>query len=122
MTTRFTEDHEWVRLEGDVAVVGITAYAAQELGQVVYVELPEVGARFAQGADMAVVESAKAASDVYAPVSGEVIAVNTSLADAPQGVSDAPEGEGWFVKLKLDTPSEFDALMDADAYKAHTGG
>ena len=80
MTTRFTEDHEWVRLEGDVAVVGITAYAAQELGQVVYVELPEVGARFAQGADMAVVESAKAASDVYAPVSGEVIAVNTSLA------------------------------------------
>lgn len=122
MTVKFTADHEWVRLEGDVAVVGVTTYAADQLGDVVYVELPAIGKAFAKGADMAVVESAKAASDVYAPLSGEVIAVNEAIVGNPQLVNDGPEGEGWFVKLKVKDKSEFDGLMDADAYKAHTGG
>jgi glycine cleavage system H protein len=121
MTTRFTKDHEWIRVDGDVATVGITAYAAEQLGDVVYVELPGVGKRFAQGADMAVVESAKAASDVYAPVSGEIVAVNDAITANPQLVNDGPEGEGWFVKLKLKDASELDALMDAAIYKAHIG-
>jgi glycine cleavage system H protein len=122
MTVKFTADHEWVRLEGEVAVMGITTYAAEQLGDVVYVELPGIGESFAKGADMAVVESAKAASDVYAPVSGEVVAVNDAIVGNPQLVNDGPEGDGWFVKLKIKDPSELDGLMDADAYKAHTGG
>lgn len=119
MTTKFTTDHEWIRVEGDVATVGITKHAAEQLGDVVFVELPDVGASFDQGADMAVVESVKAASDVYAPVSGEVTEVNSALVDAPEGVNEAPEGAGWFVKLKLAEASQLDALMDEAAYKEH---
>jgi len=117
MTTKFTEDHEWIALEGDVATVGITKYAAEALGDVVFVEVPEVGASFAKGDDMAVVESVKAASDVYAPISGEVIEANGALGDAPETVNEAPEGAGWFAKLKPSDKSELDGLMDAAAYK-----
>lgn len=119
MTTKFTSDHEWIRVEGDVATIGITKHAAEQLGDVVFVELPEVGATFDQGSDMAVVESVKAASDVYAPVSGEVTEVNQSIVEGPEGVNDAPEGDGWFVKFKLTDASQLDALMDEAAYKEH---
>ncbi|MEM7663537.1 MAG: glycine cleavage system protein GcvH [Pseudomonadota bacterium] len=113
---KFTEDHEWIRVDGDVATVGITKYAAEQLGDVVFVEVPEVGASFSKGDDMAVVESVKAASDVYAPVGGEVTEGNAALADAPETVNEDPEGAGWFAKLKLSDKSELDGLMDADAY------
>ncbi len=119
MTLYFTKDHEWLRVEGDVATFGITSYAQEQLGDVVFVELPEIGKAVAQGGDAAVVESVKAASDVYAPVSGEIVAVNDSLVDAPALVNSAPEGEGWFARLKLSNTAELDALMDADAYQAY---
>ena len=122
MTTKFTEDHEWVTLDGDVATVGITKYAAEALGDVVFVEVPEVGASFAKGDDMAVVESVKAASDVYAPIGGEVTEANGALADAPETVNDDPEGAGWFAKLKVADKAELDGLMDAAAYKAFCDG
>ena len=122
MSTRYTKDHEWVRLEGDVATIGISTYAAEQLGDVVYVELPAIGAIFAKGADMAVVESAKAASDVYAPISGSVTAANASLSDAPDLVNQAAQGEGWFVKLKPANASELDALMDEAAYADYVKG
>lgn len=115
---RFTKDHEWVAVEGDVATVGITAYAAEQLGDVVFVEVPEVGKTVKQGDGLAVVESVKAASDVYAPVSGEVVEANTALGDAPETVNAVPEAGGWFAKLKLSNPSEVEALMDRDAYEA----
>lgn len=118
MTKLFTKEHEWLQLDGDVATVGITAYAAEQLGDVVYVELPEVGRQVTAEGDMAVVESAKAASDVFAPASGEVTAVNDALSGAPEKVNEDPEGEGWFVKLKLSDKSQLDALMDEAAYKA----
>jgi len=118
MTTRYSRDHEWVRLEGDVAVIGITDYAQEQLGDVVYVELPEVGKSLAKGAEAAVVESVKAASEVFAPVAGEVVEVNAALSDEPATVNTAPEAEGWFLKLKVADKSEVGALMDADAYKA----
>jgi glycine cleavage system H protein len=116
---RFTKDHEWVELEGDVATVGITAYAAEQLGDVVFVELPAPGAALKAGAEMAVVESVKAASDVYAPISGEVTAANADVSDNPQSVNDAPESGGWLVKIKMADPAEVEALMDRDAYEAH---
>lgn len=119
MTTKYTKDHEWIRVEGDTAVVGITAHAADQLGDVVFVELPEVGKTFDQGAEMAVVESVKAASDVYAPVGGEVVEANQAIVDAPEGVNEAPEGAGWFVKIKLADPAQLDGLMDEAAYKDH---
>ena len=119
MTVKFTSDHEWIRVEGDIATIGITKHAAEQLGDVVFVELPDVGASFDQGADMAVVESVKAASDVYAPVAGEITEVNQSIVEGPEGVNDAPEGDGWFVKLKLSDASQLDALMDEAAYKEH---
>ncbi|NWG52225.1 MAG: glycine cleavage system protein GcvH [Hydrogenophilaceae bacterium] len=122
MTTRYTKDHEWVRMEGDVAVVGITPYAAEQLGDVVFVELPDVGKVVKAGADMAVVESAKAASDVYAPIGGSVAAVNEALAGSPQLVNESADGEGWFVKIKPDNPGELDALMDAAAYADYVRG
>jgi len=122
MTTKFTEDHEWVAVDGDVATVGITKYAAEALGDVVFVEVPEVGASFAKGDDMAVVESVKAASDVYAPISGEVTEANGALADAPETVNADPEGAGWFAKLKVANTSELDGLMDAAAYKTFCDG
>jgi glycine cleavage system H protein len=114
--TKYTKDHEWVRIEGDVAVVGISNFAAEQLGDVVYVELPAIGKKVTQGADMAVVESAKAASDVYAPVSGEIVAVNEALNSNPEKVNEGPEGEGWFCKIKLANAAEADTLMDAAAY------
>jgi glycine cleavage system H protein len=115
---RFTRDHEWVRQEGDVAVVGITDYAQSQLGDVVYVELPEIGRRIVQGKEAAVVESAKAASEVYAPVSGEVVAVNEEIVGDPARVNADAQGEGWFIKLRLADPHEIDALMDEAAYAA----
>jgi glycine cleavage system H protein len=118
MTKLFTKEHEWLQLDGDEATVGITAYAAEQLGDVVYVELPDVGRQVTAEGDMAVVESAKAASDVYAPASGEVTAVNDALSGAPEKVNEDPEGKGWFVKLKLSDKSQLDALMDEAAYKA----
>jgi glycine cleavage system H protein len=122
MTTRYTKDHEWVRIEGDVAVVGISDYAQQQLGDVVYVELPSIGKSFSAGADMAVVESAKAASDVYAPIGGEVVAVNDALTGSPDLVNQAAQGDGWFVKLKLSDKSQLDALMDEAAYADYVKG
>jgi len=120
--TRFTKDHEWVRQEGDIAVVGITDYAQSQLGDVVYVELPEVGRSVAQGKEAAVVESAKAASEVYAPVSGEIVAVNDELLGDPAKVNDDAMGDGWFMKLRLTKPNELDSLMDEAAYAAFVAG
>jgi glycine cleavage system H protein len=114
---RFTKDHEWVRLDGDLAVIGITDYAQSQLGDVVYVELPEPGHRVEQGKEAAVVESVKAASEVYAPVSGEVAEVNDALAADPAKVNADPLGEGWFMKLRLDDPKQLDGLMDEAAYQ-----
>src|ERR1700740_1432409 len=111
-TFRFTRDHEWVRLDGDLAVVGITDYAQSQLGDVVYVELPEIGRRIEQGKEAAVVESVKAASDVYAPVSGEVTQDNEKPAADPAKVNADPMGEGWFLKLRLADPKQLDTLMD----------
>ena len=114
--TFYTEDHEWVTVHGDLATVGITRYAAEQLGDVVFVEVPEVGKTFKKGDEMAVVESVKAASDVYAPLSGEVIDANGSLADAPEKVNEHPETEGWFCVIRLSHGEELSGLMDKDAY------
>ena len=122
MSTYFTEDHEWIAVEGDTGTVGITKYAAEQLGDVVFVEVPEAGASFGKGDDMAVVESVKAASDVYAPVGGDVIAGNDALADAPETVNEDPEGKGWFCKIKLTDAGDLDGLMDATAYKSFCEG
>jgi glycine cleavage system H protein len=113
---RFTKDHEWVVLEGDVATVGITAYAAEQLGDVVFVETPDVGKSVAAGEALAVVESVKAASDVYAPISGEVIEANAALGDKPETVNESAEGEGWFARLKVANPADYEGLMDKAAY------
>lgn len=121
MTTKFTEEHEWVRLDGDVAVIGITPHAADQLGDVVFVELPEVGKSFAQKDDMAVVESVKAASDVYAPISGEILEVNQSIVDDPAKVNEDAGGEAWFVKIKPSDLSQLEAMMDEAAYKEFAG-
>lgn len=119
MTNRYSQDHEWVRLEGDVATIGISSYAAEQLGDVVYVELPEVGKKVEKGAEAAVVESVKAASEVYAPVAGEVVEVNEALSDAPQTVNESPEGNGWFVKLRVSDSSDIEGLMSEKDYKAY---
>jgi glycine cleavage system H protein len=115
---RFTKDHEWVEMQGEIAVVGITAYAAQQLGDVVFVETPEVGKVLKAGDNLAVVESVKAASDVYAPVSGEVVEANADLSDSPDTVNAAPEAAGWFAKLKGVDKAQYDTLMDRAAYDA----
>jgi glycine cleavage system H protein len=117
MPIRYTRDHEWIRLEGDTATVGISDYAQEQLGDVVFVELPEVGKLLAKGAEAAVVESVKAASEIFAPVGGEVIEVNGALADEPGTVNADPEGEGWFLKLRVTNPTEVKALMTIDAYQ-----
>ena len=115
--TKYTKEHEWVRMEGETAVIGITDHAAEQLGDVVFVELPNVGQSFGEGDDMAVVESVKAASDVYAPISGEVVDVNGAIVDEPAKVNDDPSGAAWFVKIKPSDPGQFEALMDEAAYK-----
>ena len=115
---RFTKDHEWVVLEGDVATVGISAHAAEQLGDVVFVETPEVGKTVKAGDAFAVVESVKAASDVYAPISGEVVEANGELSGAPETVNASPEAGGWFAKLRVSNPAEYEALMDRPAYEA----
>jgi glycine cleavage system H protein len=115
---RYSKDHEWVKLDGDTATIGITAYAAEQLGDVVFVELPEVGRQVKKGEGAAVVESVKAASDVYSPLTGEVVEANDALGDNPQTVNEAPEAGGWFVKLRISDRSEFDALLDEDGYRA----
>jgi glycine cleavage system H protein len=118
VTTYFTKEHEWVRVEGDTGTVGITDFAQGQLGDIVFVEVPEAGRTLTQGGDAAVVESVKAASDVYAPVSGEVTEGNAALSDEPSLVNTDPEGEGWFFKLTLSDPGQLEKLMDADTYKA----
>jgi glycine cleavage system H protein len=114
---RFTKDHEWVRLDGDIATVGITDYAQSQLGDVVYVELPEIGRRVEQGKEAAIVESVKAASEVYAPLSGEVVAANDALSGEPAKVNSDATGAGWFFKLRLADPAQLDGLMDEAAYE-----
>ena len=118
MSLYFTKEHEWIRLEGDTATVGITNFAQAQLGDIVFVEVPEAGRQVIQGGDAAVVESVKAASDVYAPVSGEVLEGNQALADDPSLVNTDPEGEGWFFKLRLSDTGQLGGLMDAEQYKA----
>jgi glycine cleavage system H protein len=120
--TRYTDQHEWVRLEGDSATVGITKFAAEQLGDVVYVELPAKGKAVKAGGEAAVVESVKAASEVYAPVSGEVIGANEALSAEPSKVNEDPEGAGWFFKLKLADAGEFNRLMDQNAYAEFVKG
>ena len=115
---RFTKDHEWVEVDGDIATVGITAYAAEQLGDVVFVETPDVGKIVKAGEGLAVVESVKAASDVYAPISGQVVEGNTALGDAPETVNAEPETNGWFAKLKVADSSDFEKLMSREEYEA----
>ncbi len=122
MTRYFTEDHEWIEVDGDSATVGITDYAQSQLGDIVFAEVPATGATLKKGGDAAVVESVKAASDVYAPVSGTVIEGNGALEGDPALVNNDPEGEGWFFKITLSDTSELGSLMDAAAYKAFVDG
>ena len=117
MPVYFTKDHEWIRVDGDTATVGISNHAQEQLGDIVFAEVPEAGRRVTKGQEAAVVESVKAASDVYAPVSGEVIEGNAALADDPALINSDPEGQGWFFKLRLDNPGELDGLMDEAAYR-----
>src|SRR5215468_10825641 len=116
--TKYTQEHEWIRVEGDVGTIGITQYAQEQLGDVVFVDVPQAGRKVAKGEACAVVESVKAASDIYAPVSGEVVEANAALADSPGDVNAEPMGKGWFFKLKLANRSELDGLMDEAAYAA----
>ncbi len=117
MTTHYTKDHEYIRIDGDTGIVGITDYAQSQLGDVVFVDLPEIGKAIAKGGEAAVVESVKAASEVYAPVSGEVIEINRKLPDAPGTVNEDPAGQGWFLKLKIKDKSELDQLMSEGQYQ-----
>lgn len=117
--TKYTEDHEYIRVEGNEGTVGITDYAQGQLGDVVFVDVPEVGAKFAKGDEVAVVESVKAASEIYAPVSGTVTAVNETLADEPGLVNSDPVVNGWFFKIEIDDASDLEGLLDENAYKAH---
>ncbi len=122
MTRYYTEEHEWIEVDGDTATVGITDYAQQQLGDIVFVEVPDEGKDFAKGDDAAVVESVKAASDVYAPVSGTVVEGNAALTEDPALVNTDPEVEGWFFKLALADPSELEGLMDEGEYRTFVEG
>lgn len=122
MSTFYTEDHEWIKVDGEAGTVGISDYAQNALGDIVFVELPDIGASFAKGDDAAVVESVKAASDVYAPVGGEITETNGTLEDAPETVNSDAGGKGWFFKMKIADASELDSLMDEAAYKAYCDG
>ena len=119
---RYTEEHEWIEVEDGIGTVGITDYAQDQLGDVVFVELPEVGQAVVKGAEACVVESVKAASEVYAPLSGEVTAINEALVDNPGLVNESPFGDGWFIKIKLADPAELDALLDEAAYRSFVEG
>lgn len=116
MSVKYTEDHEWISVEGDVATFGITDHAQEQLGELVFVELPDVGAQLTKGGEAAVVESVKAASDVYAPVSGEVVETNSALDAEPTKVNEDPEGSGWMIRIKLSDASELDGMLNSDAY------
>lgn len=118
---KYTSEHEWIRLEGDVVTVGVSNYAQDQLGDVVYVDLPDVGKSVSKGLEAAVIESVKAASELYAPVSGEVVEVNTVLGDNPGQINEDAEGSGWFIKIKMSDPAELEDLMDADAYAKFVG-
>ncbi len=119
---KFSKDHEWLCVEDDTATIGISDYAQEQLGDVVYVELPEIGQKFSVGAQAAVVESVKAASEIYAPASGEVVEVNNALDDNPALVNSDATGQGWFIKLKLDNTAELEALMDKNSYQKFIAG
>ena len=121
MTKKYTEDHEWVSVDGDIATFGITGHAQEQLGELVFVELPQVGTQLTKGGEAAVVESVKAASDVYAPVSGEVTETNGALDSEPTKVNEEPEGSGWMIKVKLSDMSELDGMLDAAAYAELVG-
>ncbi len=120
--TKYTEDHEWIRVEGDVGTVGITDYAQGQLGDIVFVELPDVGKELDQGDEACVIDSVKAAAEVYAPVGGEIVETNDSVTDKPGVVNEDAMGEGWFFKIKIADPAELDDLMDEEAYKAFVEG
>ena len=122
MTTYFTDEHEWISVESGTATVGITDYAQAQLGDIVFVELPALGANVTKGGEAAVVESVKAASDVFAPVTGSVSEINAALEEDPALVNSAPEGDGWFFRLALADPAELEGLMDAAGYKAFCDG
>jgi glycine cleavage system H protein len=115
-STHYTKEHEWVRVDGDTATIGITAYAADQLGDVVFVELPEVGRQVKKGEGAAVVESVKAASDVYSPIAGEIVETNAALTDNPGTVNEAPQGDGWFLKIRIANKGEIAGLLDQAAY------
>jgi len=117
---RYSEEHEWVRMDGDVATIGITAYAQDSLGDIVFVELPAAGRSLAVGDGFGVVESVKAVSDVYSPVSGEIVEVNAALETAPEQVNNAPYSDGWMIKIRVSDPSALEKLMDAEAYEGFT--
>ncbi len=114
----YTEEHEWVQIEGDLAIIGVTDFAQDQLGDVVFVELPEVGTVLKEGKPFGVVESVKAVSDVYAPLSGEVVEINEELPEAPEVINTSPYEDGWMIKIHFSDPSQLDGLMDADAYRA----
>jgi len=118
---RYTKDHEWIRVEGDTATVGITDHAQEELGDIVYVDLPKVGAKLEQSKSLGSVESVKAVSDIYSPASGEVTEVNAALADAPEKLNEEPYGAGWLVKIKLADPQQVSSLMTASEYQTYVG-
>ena len=119
---KYTEEHEWIRIDGDVGTIGISSFAQEQLGDVVFVDLPEMGKNVSPGDEAAVIESVKAASELYAPVSGEIIEVNAALGDTPELVNSDPTGEGWFIKIRLSKADELEALMDETAYTAFAAG
>ncbi len=121
MSVKFTEEHEWITVQGGVATVGITTHAAEQLGDVVFVDLPAIGKKVEKGKEAAVVESVKAASEVYAPIDGEIVAVNTAIADEPSLVNSDAEGGAWFMKIKIANPSQLDSMMDRAAYDKFVG-
>ncbi|MDP9373291.1 MAG: glycine cleavage system protein GcvH [Chloroflexota bacterium] len=116
---RYTKDHEWIKIEGDVATVGITEFAQSELGDVTYVEVPQIGRQLSKGEPFGVVESVKAVSDIYAPVSGEIVEVNEALDGAPETVNESPYDRAWMIKVRVENPGDAESLMDAEAYERH---
>jgi glycine cleavage system H protein len=122
MPTYYSEDHEWIAVEGDIGTLGITTHAAEQLGDVVFVEMKDVGESFAKGDECGTVESVKAASEIYAPVGGEIVEVNETAADAPATLNEDPEGAAWLCKLRIADPAELEALMDKAGYDAFVGG